>query len=51
MVPGAHEKYLVIRMQTADLSKELFHHLNIVLAKVAVVGGQKPIHLVEEGEG
>ena len=47
----AHEKHSVIRMQTADLRKELFRHLNIVLPEVAVVGGQKPIHLIDEDEG
>ena len=36
----AHEKHPVIRMQTADLRKDLFRHLNIVLPEVAVVGAE-----------
>lgn len=31
--------------------KELFHYLNIVLPELAVVGEQKPIHLIDEDEG
>src|SRR6516164_11370804 len=46
----AHQKHLVIRVQAADFCKKLLHQLNIVLGEVALVCGQKPMHLIDEHE-
>src|SRR5208283_5688344 len=50
MIGRAHQKHIVFRLQVADFRKKLFHELDIVLRKVAVVRGQQSIHFIEEDD-